>query len=109
MEKKKHYRPEYFEAIIQLRPPTDELVRFIISQIKKRKDVFISKIDEFKFGIDIYMSSQKFARALAKKLKDNFKGEMKMSASIHSRDRQTSKELYRVTVLFRPEMPEEEE
>ena len=109
MEKKKHYRPEYFEAIIQLRPPTEEIVQFIMKQIKKRPEVFISKIDEFKFGIDIYISSQKFARGLAKKLKDNFKGEMKMTASIHSRDRQSSKELYRVTVLFRPELPEEDE
>ncbi len=109
MEKKKHYRPEYFEAIIQLRPPTDEVFDFIMKQLKKREEVFISKIEEFKFGIDIYISSQKFARSLAKKIKDNFKGEMKISASIHSRDRQSSKERHRITVLYRPELPEEEE
>lgn len=108
MEKKKHYRPEYFEAIIQLRPPTEEIFKFILNQIKKRSDVFISKIEEFKFGVNIYISSQKFARSLAKKLKDNFKGEMKMTASLHSRDRQSSKERYRITVLFRPELTEEE-
>src|SRR3989338_5192070 len=99
-------RPEYFEAIIQLRPDTEEIFNFIQSQIKKRPDVFISKIEEHKYGIDIYISSQRFARALGKKIKDNFKGEMKMTASIHSRDRQSSKERYRVTILFRPELPE---
>lgn len=91
----------YYEAIIQLRPYTDEVVRFIRDQINKREGVFITKEQTLKTGIDFYVTSQRFATALGKKLKDNFKGELKITRSLHTQDRQTSKKVYRVTILFR--------
>ena len=91
----------YYEAIIQLRPANNQLLSYIDNQIEKRNDVFISKIDELKTGIDIYISSRKFAMALGKKLKKAFPGELKLSRTLFSQDRQTSKKIYRVTVLFR--------
>lgn len=91
----------YYEAIIQLRPLKQSILDFIITDIKKRDDVKITKIEKLKTGIDLYLTSQRFARALGKKLKKSFKGELKTSRSLHSTDRNTSKKLYRVTVLFR--------
>lgn len=93
--------PHYYEAIIQLRPYKPEVYEFITQQIKNRKDIFISKVNELKTGIDIYISDQRFARSLGKKLKNKFKGKLVLSRKLHTVSRRTSKPLYRVTILFR--------
>lgn len=91
----------YYEAIIQLRPYKDKVVMFIRDQIEKREDVFITKELVLKTGIDFYVTSQKFAVALGRKLKKNFKGELKITRTLYTQNRQTSKKVYRVTILFR--------
>ena len=95
----------YYEAIIQLRPSkaesTDELLRYVQNQVSKRNDVFISKIERQKTGVDIFLSSHRFAVAVGRKLQRNFKGKVTISRSLHTVDRETSKKIYRVTVLFR--------
>ncbi|MAG78020.1 hypothetical protein CL616_01505 [archaeon] len=91
----------YFEANIQLRPYNKEVFEWIMKQIDKRKGVFVSKLVEYKTGIDIYISDQRFARRLGKKLKDTFKGELKITRTLFSQDKMTSKLIYRGTVLFR--------
>jgi len=92
----------YFEAVMQLRDPNDELINFINNQLKKNPDVFIANILPQKNGFDIYISSQRFARSLGNKMKRAFKkSELKMTRSIFTRNRQTSKDVYRVTVFFR--------
>lgn len=92
----------YYEAIIQLRPADKEIIDFIVKQTNERKGVFISKIEELKTGIDLYISSQRFARALGKKLKKRFRnGELVTSRKLFTVNRETGKKVYRVTVLFR--------
>lgn len=99
-QNEKHY--EYYEAILQLRPATDEVVDFIASEIERRGNVKISKIVEMKNGIDIYLTNQKFARStLGPMLKRRFKGELKISKSLYGRDKLTQKLIYRATILFR--------
>ena len=97
----------YFEAIIQLRPPTEEIVAFIRNQCRKKGNVAISRVEELRTGIDLYITSQKFARALGPKLKKAFGGEVKITRKIHTRDKMTNRELYRATILFRPKIKEE--
>jgi len=97
----KSYRPEYYEAIIQIRPNEQEVLEFVESQLKNRKDLFVSKVIKKKFGTDFYISSQKFARSLGKKLKEKFEGELKASKTLHGRDRQKSTLLYRSTICFK--------
>lgn len=99
----KQYHSNYYEAIIQVRPKKQEVIDYIEDQIRKRNDVFISKRDELKTGTDFYISSQKFVKALSRKLKSSFKGKVTMSYTLHTRDRQTSKEKHRATLLFRAE------
>lgn len=89
----------YYEAIIQLRPFRKKIVDYVMKRIDERKDVFISKIVELKTGIDFYVSSQRFARALGKKLKKAFNGELKLSRKLFTE--KDGKKLYRVTVCFR--------
>ncbi|MBL7054224.1 hypothetical protein ISS05_00535 [Candidatus Woesearchaeota archaeon] len=93
---------DYFEGILQLRDPNEEVFEFIQNQIEKRSDVFITKALKVNNGIDLYITSQKYLQALGKKLKKHFKGELKISSKLHTKSRQTSKNLYRVSVLFRP-------
>ena len=94
-------RPNYFEAIIQLRPKNKKLIDYAVKQILNREDVFISKIVEEDFGIDIYISSQRYARALGKKLTNAFKGKIVTSRAIYGP--KLGKTRYRVTILFKME------
>jgi len=93
--------PNYYEGILQLRNPNEEVVNFVRNQFKNNEKVWIAKQENLKTGIDLYISSNKFLLALGKKLKNSFKGELKTSRKLHSRNRVTSKNIYRVTVLFR--------
>jgi NMD protein affecting ribosome stability and mRNA decay len=94
------HNQSYYEAIIQLRPADEKVVDFVRSQIKER-GAFISKIEELKTGVDIYVSDQRFARALSKKLKVRFGGEVKLTRKLHTVSKSSGNPLYRVTVLFR--------
>ena len=100
---------QYFEAVLQLRNPNDEAVNCIVNAVNKRKDVFIAKKSKVKGGIDFYISSQRYTRSLGKLLKKSFKGELKVTRRLYGVDRQTSKLIYRGTVLFRIEEEKKEE
>jgi len=93
--------PQYFEGILQLRNPDKNVMMFVKEQIGHKKGVLISKTLKVRNGYDFYISSRKYLKTLGQKLKDNFGGELKISCRLHSRDRQTSKELYRLNVLYR--------
>jgi len=92
--------PQYYEGILQLRNPTKEVIQFVKSQIKK-KNIFISKEIKLKNGADIYVSSQRFLRALGIKLQKIFGGQLKTSRKLHTVSKKTGKRLYRVTVLHK--------
>ena len=94
-------RQEYYEAIIQLRNPSEEAINSVANAIEKRNDVHIAKTVPLKTGVDIYLSSQKYAHTLGKMLKKSFKGELIESKKLYGQDRQTSRILYRRTILFR--------
>lgn len=98
---------KYYEAIIQLRNPSPELINLINNQLRKNPDAFISIILPLKDGFDIYISSQRFARNLGNKMKRAFKNsELKISRKIVTRNRQTSRDVYRATVFFKLPPPE---
>jgi len=95
--------PQYFEGILQLRNQNEECVNFIKNQFKNNEKVWIAKEVKLKTGVDYWVSSNRFLLSLGKKLKKSFKGELKTSRKLYSRNRMTSKDIYRVTVLFRME------
>ena len=100
---RKQYRSEYYEAIIQIRPLREEINEFVMRQILARNDVFVSKKVAHETGVDFYVSSQKFARSLGNQIKRHFGGKLTLSYTLHTRDRQTSRDVHRATVLFRAE------
>ena len=95
--------PQYFEGILQLRNPTQEVVEYVWNEVDKKvnQHVYIQKAVRVNTGLDYYMTSNKFLKTLGKKLQERFGGELKFSAKLFSKDKQTSKELYRLTVMFR--------
>ncbi len=96
-------KDQYFEAILQLRPENKKVLEFVKNQLQNSKTKISKEVKE-KYGLDLYLTSQRFAIALGRKLKRRFKeGEIKISRSLHTRDKLTSKLVYRVTVLFRLE------
>jgi len=96
-------KDNYYEAKIQLRPFDEEVLKYIEKQIDKTEGkVELTRIVELKEGLDIYITSQKFARSLGPKLKKRFRNsELKMTKTIHTRNRQKSRNVYRATILFK--------
>ena len=93
--------PMYFEGILQLRNPTNELVDWVKQEIRKDAKAFVAKEERVKNGIDLYLSSQAYLRALGKKLSQRFQGILKTSRTLHTVSKATGRRLFRVTVLFR--------
>ena len=96
--------PNYFEGILQLREVSQEVVDFVEDACIGSDRGQVAKVKKVKNGFDFYMQSNPFLRQLAKKIKENFSGELVTTATLHTRDTKSNKDLYRVTVMFR-ELP----
>ena len=92
---------DYFEGILQLRNPSREVEDYILNSVEKKKNVRISDIKRVRGGLDFYFSSNKHIFRLGGELQNRFGGILKTSAKLHTRNKQTSKEVHRVNVLFR--------
>jgi len=92
---------EYFEGILQLRNPTDEITNFIMDEMRRRPDVLITKQKKVGDGFDLFFTNQHFLQSLGKQLHTKFFGDLKVSKKLYTRNRQTSRETFRVTVFFR--------
>ena len=92
---------DYYEGTLQLRNPTKEVLEFVMESINKADSTLISKKEKVVNGFDLYITSQKFLQHLGKKLKKHFHGELKISSRLHTKNRITSRNIYRVSVLFR--------
>ena len=95
------HNKDYFEGILQLRNIGDEVVEFALNEIEKNENANIAKAIKVVNGVDIYLSPQKLLRSLGNKLQNHFGGQLTVSRKLHTRSRVTSKDLYRVNVLFR--------
>ena len=91
----------YYEGILQLRNPNKDILDFVYNLVGKRSDVSITKKEKIGDGFDLYLTSQRFLQHLGKMLKKHFHGELKISVRLHTRNRITGKNVYRVSVLFR--------
>jgi nonsense-mediated mRNA decay protein 3 len=98
----------YYEAVLQVRGRRnlDREKKEHISRIVKEflgrspdKKTFVSKVDEFKGGIDYYLGSVKAARKLAKEIKGQFGGRVSESPKLVGR--KGGKNVYRVNIAVR--------
>lgn len=99
--KLEHINKDYFEGILQLRNPSKELIRFVENKTEKDRKALITNKIKVKNGHDFYFTSQRYLRNLGNQIKKRFAGELKTSRKLFTRKRQTSKDVYRVNVLFR--------
>jgi len=89
---------------MQVRNKSNSSFEAVLDEILAKTDAsnyFISKVVRLKDGIDLYMSSNRFILALGKTLSSKYGAELKTSRKLFSRDRQSGKQLWRVTVLIR--------
>ena len=89
---------EYYEAILQLREITAEVLEFVKKEIKKAQ-VHVAKIKEVTNGYDFYLADNSFTRQLGRKLQGKFYGEVLLTTSLVGRKK--DKDMHRFTVLFR--------
>ena len=91
--------PNYFEAKLQLREVSQEVVDFVEDALIRKK-IPVTKAKKVRNGFDFYLPDKDVTRALGKRLQQHFGGQLKITASLFGKKK--GKELYRVTVLFRP-------
>ena len=100
MEKLRPKHPKYFEGILQIRNPTDAILDWMYETLQHDGRALIVEEKRVTNGYDIYLTSQKYVQILGRKLKEKFGGDLKVTATLHTKSR-TGKDLYRVTVLYR--------
>ena len=93
--------PNYYEGILQLRDTDEKVVEFALKEIERNKNICIAKIKKVTNGVDIYISPQKSLRSLGNKLQNHFGGQLIVSKKLHTKNRVTSREVFRVNMLFR--------
>lgn len=91
----------YFEGILQLRNPREEVIAYIEKQAKRREDLFITKAEDVRGGIDFYFTDQQALQPFVHELKKQFGGVVKTQSKLHTYDHQRSKKVYRLTCLIR--------
>ncbi len=94
---------QYFEGILQLRNPNEEVFDEIETRLDKvaSKGISISKAKKVKEGVDLYFTDKKYIQKLGQELQRKFGGILKISPKLFSRNKQTSKDIYRVNVLLK--------
>lgn len=94
---------QYFEGVLQLRGVDERIINWVFRDIEKRErgGVFAQDVVELKNGLDIKLTSQKYLQALGAKLKKKFKGTVKITRTLFTRNKQTSKPVYRLTLLYK--------
>lgn len=102
---------KYYEAILQVRGPERSLPQSVQSDVerlvkdrvaamrKSSRDVFISKIERVRGGMDFYFSTVPAARAVARELQEQMCAEFKESSSLWGR--RGGRDVYRMTFMVR--------
>lgn|GEM_PF-1671294 len=98
---------QYYEAILQVRSSNMEVLEKSVELLNQRvanlrhRGMFINKVKRMPEGYDLYVTSRKLAQSLGRELYDACGGVFKASPHLFSRNRQTSKNIYRLNVFVR--------
>jgi len=94
-----------YAAIIQLRNNRnknyDKIENHIIIVINKDKSNNIVKTEDHKNGMDFYTTNIDAAMNIAKSITEKYGAEIKTSKKLYGVDKQTSKQVHRVTILIK--------
>jgi len=101
----------YYEAILQVRGPErslqerteKEIERFVNERVasmrKSSREIFLSKVERVKGGLDFFFSTIPAARTIAREIESSMCAEYKESSSLWGR--RDGKEIYRMTFMVR--------
>lgn len=91
----------YFEGVLQLRSPPQGVEKFIEKETQQliKRGAFITKTVPAKNGVDLYLTDKHQMQLLAQRLIAHFGGSMELHPTLFSHNHQTSKDIYRLTVL----------
>lgn len=93
-------RSSFYTTIVQLRNCDDKIKEFALNMLEKLKGM-VTKVDDTKWGPDIYIGNKKAGLMVCQKLRSKYGGVIKESAKLFSFDRQKSKKIFRNTILFK--------
>ncbi len=95
----------YFQGVLQLRNNESKqfqtAINFIKKKVAEKKGIEITKEEVVRNGVDFYITSKAYLTTLGRLVSQQYGGELKTTAELFSQDKQTSKELYRTSVLVR--------
>ena len=102
----------YFLSILQLRVKNEEqfdLIKEIINEInvyvekifKINPKNYVSKIEDQKYGVDLYLSSNEILKYIVKFLKARYHFLLKRTKKLIGRDSSKGRNLYRVKILIK--------
>ncbi|MFW9881466.1 MAG: NMD3-related protein [Candidatus Thorarchaeota archaeon] len=102
----------YFLSIIQLRVKQEdqfdligkvlvEINEYVESLFEKNPKQYISKIEDQKYGVDLYLSTNEVMNYITKFLKSNYYFLLKKTKKLVGRDRQKGKNIYRLKTLIK--------
>ena len=103
-KEKKKFHDLYFEGTIQLRGNDEEKLSNIVEEILKiyEKSSFdIQRIENVRGGVDLYSTNNRMSQRVGTFLYKKYGGEYKESKKLFSLNKQTSKEIFRVSILYR--------
>lgn len=95
---------QYFEGILQLRDMTPEIENFVAMDLAAATHLGVHVAKELRKNKywDVWVTDKRYLRRLGKKLQKKFTGQLTESATLHTRDKQSSKDLFRLNVMFKP-------
>ena len=97
----KKFQPKgNYEAKIQIRPKSQELLDFVLSELKKA-NVRITDEHTLKEGFDLYIDSAEFGVRLGKLFRNKYKIKPIVPSSLIGEDKQLGKRINRLTVCLK--------
>ncbi len=90
---------KYYEGVLQLRNASEEIISYVKRYLREYH-VNISDEVTQENGMDLQLSDKKRLQNLGNELHRKFGGILKVNAQIYTRDRQTSKDKYRIHLYY---------
>ncbi|MCM2326160.1 MAG: NMD3-related protein [Candidatus Woesearchaeota archaeon] len=89
----------YYEGVLQLRDLSEEMIDFV-KEYCHQNSIHISDEVSQEHGMDLKLSDKKKLQNLGQELQKKFGGTLKVNAQLFTRNRQTSKDVYRLHVYY---------
>lgn len=93
---------KYYESILQIKNATPEVLEFVATAVEKvqNKGIYITKHVLKPRRADLFLTDQTFTKRLAHKIQGEYGGTIQLHPKLFSKNKQSGKQLFRLTVLL---------